>query len=318
MRRAELLREMRSFFDARDYWEVETPLLSRETCVDQWIEPFRVPLHDGTTCYLQTSPEFAMKRLLASGAEAIWQLTKSFRTGEQGTRHNPEFTIAEWYRVGDNHFAQMKFTEEFVRHVLNFAREQGWHSLKLPTEPFLRVTYDEAFEQALGTRVLALTDVELKALARKSLTDAGGDLNAMSRDTILNLLLAECVEPMLAEMGPIFLIDYPASQAALAKVRPDTPDVAERFELYINGIELCNGYHELTNADELRERMKQQNQLRIESKLEPLPVQSHLLDAMEHGLPACSGVALGVDRLIMLALDQSQMDHVIAFPFDRA
>ncbi|QDU35900.1 Elongation factor P--(R)-beta-lysine ligase [Maioricimonas rarisocia] len=320
-RRAILTQAVRTFFDRHGYWEVETPLLSRDICVDAWIDPFCLQGDGDGTLYLQTSPEFAMKRLLAAGADAIWQLTRSFRRGETGQYHNPEFAMLEWYRVGDDHHAQMTFVEALVRHVATQAVEFGAEAAPLSrlTEPIRRLRYDEAFAEFAGSSVLQLEVVDLAELARThdlvvpaSLQQGEGD-----RDDWLNLLLAEIVEPALASLGAVFLYDYPASQAALAKVSPGPPPVAERFELYLDGIEICNGYHELTEADELARRMQQQSDRRVAAGLPALPVESRLLQAMRKGLPNCAGVALGLDRLLMWALGAETLADVMPFPFDR-
>lgn len=315
-RRAELLRVVRAFFDERGYWEVETPVLSRDVVVDAHLEPFTTTDADGTTLFLQTSPEFAMKRLLAAGATAIYQIARAFRREECGTQHNPEFTMLEWYRVGDTHRDQMAFTEQLVRHVFEqFPRSALERS---PESPFDRLTYDESFERHLGRRVLRLTAAELRELAVSRDIRFPATLADEDRDEWLNLLLVECVEPGLRAAGPTFLHDYPASQASLAVVRDEQPPVAERFELYVGGVEICNGYHELTDADELRRRIAVQSAIRARNHRRPLPADSRLLAAMQHGLPPCSGVALGIDRLAMLALGGRTLGEVLAYPIDRA
>ncbi len=306
-----MLTALRDFFRDAGYWEVETPLLSHDVVIDAHLDPYSIRVND-TERFLQTSPEFAMKRLLASGADAIYQVTRAFRRGEVGRMHNPEFTMVEWYRVGDSHHDQMDFTERLVRAMsLEASTEQKLHEPR-----FNRLTYDEAFERAIGVRVLQKSVEGLRHLCRQHevvLPDGLGD----DRDAWLNVLLSECVEPTLGVDGPEFLYDYPASQAAPAKTR-DADGVAERFELYLNGIELCNGYRELTDADVLRRRNAEQNALREKYGHRPLPTYSRLLDAMDAGLPECSGVALGFDRLLMVLTGSASIADVIAFPFDRA
>lgn len=313
--RAQFLKRLRHFFDDSGYWEVETPLLSHDTCVDLWLEPFEVHVGE-STCFLQTSPEFAMKRLLCSGAEAIYEVTRSFRQGEQGSKHNPEFMIAEWYRLGDTHLDQMQFTEQLVRELWDWSYAQGWHQRKPIANEFERWTYQQAFVEFAGVDPLAASDEELRTVAESI---SHSSLKNSPRDEILNVILAELVEPQIAKRPTLFLYDYPASQAALAKISTQDPRVAERFELYLYGSEICNGYHELTDAQELRRRMERQQQLRVENELRPLRSESRLLEAMEqHGLPDCSGVALGFDRLFMFCTEANGIDDVIAFPFDRA
>lgn len=316
--RARLLAFARRFFDEAGYWEVDTPLLSHERVIDPNIEPFIVSSSSNEQLSLQTSPEFAMKRLLASGADAIYQLGKVFRRGELGRRHNPEFTMLEWYRVGDTHHDQMNFVEKFVT---EFAREFERQSVVSPrpspfaTHSFERLTYDQAFERHAGSKVLSRPTGEIVALARRLGVSAPESLLPNDRDGWLNLLLAERVEPHLGHDRPTFLYDYPASQAALARVRVAGPvSVAERFELYVSGIELCNGYHELTDANTLRARIRHE---KAGSERE-IPEPARLLAAMEQGLPDCSGVALGFDRLLMLCLGASSIQQVIQFPFEIA
>ena len=314
-RRANLLGSVREFFAQRNFWEVDTPLLSRDVCVDQWLDPFSVRV-EKIEMYLQTSPEFAMKRLLCSGADNIFQLTRSFRQDEQGPLHNPEFTILEWYRCGDDHHAQMDFVESLIRFLHQQAIERGYPAKPIPDQPFKRLTYDAAFEEFTGRAVLNLSLSELQTL----LSEHHGNPRSagLDRDQLLNSLLAHMVEPRLKSLGAVFIYDYPASQAALARIRPADPPVAERFELYLHGIEICNGYHELTDSAELRERMHSQNEKRRTRGKPPLPINSHLLSAMTDGLPPCAGVALGVDRLIMHCLGEETIAEVIPFPFDSA
>lgn len=332
--RSELLRATRDFFAQHDYWEVQTPVLSRDVLLDAHLDPFVVP-GENLPCngnqknndewFLQTSPEFAMKRLIAAGAEAIYQIAPAFRRGEIGRLHNTEFTMVEWYRVGVTYHEQIDFTEQFVRHFFETATQQSKNNvlLEIVAQPFDRLRYDDAFQQIVGQPILSLSASELETLATKKNVVPPSSLHRDDVDEWRNLLLAELVEPQLGVERPMFLYDYPASQAALAMVREptgddDSPPVAERFELYINGIELCNGYHELTDPSVLRERNRQQVEIRRREQRRELPEESRLLAAMEHGLPACAGVALGFDRLLMLALGATTLHDVLAFPADRA
>lgn len=316
--RASITHGLRSFFVSQGYWEVETPLISQDVCVDLWLDPVAVPVGAGQVRYLQTSPEFAMKRLLVAGAESIFQFTKAIRGLERGPRHNPEFTMLEWYRVGDSDRDQMRFTEALVRQAVRLARDGEIScEVELPRESFLRIPYDIAFERAIGCRVLNLDVFELRDLAI-SLGVRVQSPDTLDRDAWLNLLLAERVEPWIATQGALFLHDFPASQAALAQIRNEVPPVAERFELYIGGVELCNGYHEITDAGELRRRMERQAALRSREQLKSLPVESHLEVAMRQGYPTSSGVALGYDRLLMWLWGLQRIDEVIAFPWEIA
>ncbi|MBC8356144.1 MAG: EF-P lysine aminoacylase GenX [Planctomycetes bacterium] len=310
--RAGLLSRLRSFFAQRDFLEVETPLLSADTVIDRHLDPLQVNLFDdarspdaGKRMWLQTSPEFAMKRLLASGAERIYQVTRAFRGGESGEQHNPEFTIVEWYRVGDSMMTGMKLLGELACELLDADRMS-------------QVSYAEAFQRCVDINPHSATATDLQNAAVSHGITIPDKMPIDDRDQWLNFLLATLVEPKLGVEGPEILYDYPASQAALAQVRNDQPPVAERFELYVNGVELANGYHELQDASVLRERNRHTNRHREADGRYTLPEETRLLAAMEHGLPDCVGVALGFDRLVMLAVGASCLSEVIAFPIDRA
>ncbi len=320
--RAKLLAFTRQFFDDTGHFEIDTPLLSHERVIDPNIEPFDVLVSASERMFLQTSPEFAMKRLVASGAEAIYQLGKVFRRGELGRLHNPEFTMLEWYRVGDTHHNQMDFVERFVidfgreterqRPDMSFFKSQISNS---NSHVFDRLTYDEAFERYTDSRVLELPTSEIVALAKRLEVIAPDSLLSDDRDGWLNVILAERIEPLLGHERPTFVFDYPSSQAALARVRGDgLTAVAERFELYMRGIEVCNGYHELSDAEQLRCRIHHE----AAASGQEIPEPTRLLAAMQHGLPDCSGVALGFDRLLMLCLGHDSVRDVISFPFDVA
>jgi lysyl-tRNA synthetase class 2 len=315
--RAEILRRIRSFFDSRDFIEVETPILSHDVCVDRYIQPIGIPAgevlgastavsHRDNQLWLQTSPEFAMKRLLAAGATKIYQLTKAFRSGERGRLHNPEFTMLEWYRVGDDMVSGMDLLGEFICELLG-----------LPSVE--KKSYREVFENEIQINPLNSSIDELKAACRhQGLAIDGLEPGAGGKDFWLNLLLSQVIEPKLGRPIPLIIYDWPASQSALAIVRKDEYPVAERFELYVDGLELANGYHELLDADELRTRNMRNNQLRIKDGRQLLPEDSRLVSAMSHGIPACAGVALGVDRLVMLATGVQSIDDVLSFPIEIA
>jgi lysyl-tRNA synthetase class 2 len=303
-RRADLLGRVRTFFDARGFLEVETPLLSHDTVVDRHLDPVPVTLfkdarqhEQGEKLWLQTSPEFGMKRLLAAGATAIYQIAKAFRGGaETGPLHNPEFTILEWYRVGDDYAAGMQLLSDLAESVLG----------RGPAE---RMTYRDAFHRHAGFD-------PFHPVARPPIPP--GLPQDADHDLLLDHWLTTQVEPQLGRGRPTILYDYPASQSALACVRPGDPPLAERFELYFNGIELANGYHELLDPAVLRERHRINNQQRAADGKYTLPEESRLLAAMEHGLPACCGCALGFDRLLMVAAGASTIQEVLAFPIARA
>ncbi|OHB68482.1 MAG: EF-P lysine aminoacylase GenX [Planctomycetes bacterium RBG_13_63_9] len=308
--RAELLRRLRDFFAERGFLEVETPILSADTVVDRHLDPFCTdvagpPGESPRRLWLQTSPEFAMKRLLAAGGEAIYQVARVFRLGEQGPLHNGEFTMVEWYRTGDTMDEGIQLTSDLCQAMLR----------RGPAE---RLTYAEAFQQHVGLDPHTCdTEALVSAVAALGIAPPAS-LAADDRDGWLDLLLVERVQPNLGVTRPLLLYDYPASQAALARIRPQDPPVAERFELYVSGIELANGYHELLDPAELRVRNHRANAQRHADGKQTLPEESRLLAAMQAGLPPAVGVSLGFDRLVMLAAGAKNLDEVIAFPFHRA
>ncbi|MEK7323016.1 MAG: elongation factor P--(R)-beta-lysine ligase [Pseudomonadota bacterium] len=307
--RAQLLAELRDFFAARDVMEVETPVLYGAGATDPQLASFSAEYHgpgapSGRTLYLQTSPEFTMKRLLAAGSGPIYQISKAFRNGEAGRRHNPEFTMLEWYRPGWDHHALMDEVEALIRQIL-------------VAPAAARVSYGDLCLRYLGIdpHGAELTELRDAAAARGITAPVGlGD----DRDGWLDFLWSHGVEPRLGGDGrPVFVIDYPASLAMLARLRPGSPAVAERFELYLHGVELANGFHELADGGEQRRRFEQDNARRRGAGLPAMPFDEHLLAALMHGLPDCGGVALGVDRLLMLRIGAQDIGEVLAFPWDR-
>jgi lysyl-tRNA synthetase class 2 len=302
-RRAELLAAVRGFFASRGVLEVETPLLASHGVTDPAIEPLVV--QDGAMLcaprYLQTSPEYAMKRLLAAGSGPIYQLCKAFRDGEAGRRHNPEFTMLEWYRPGFDHHALMAEVAELLELCLG---PGGWR----------KVSYAELFEEHFALDPHRADAAELAAVARAQLDT--GDLE-LDRDGWLDLLLSHRIEPALE--GIVCVYNYPASQAALARVDDSGPvPVAERFEFYVDGLELANGYHELADPAEQARRFAADNAARRRRGLAERAPDPRLLAALQAGLPPCSGVALGFDRLVMAATGAAGLDEVLAFPWGRA
>jgi len=296
--------------------EVETPLLCAAGAVDEHLDPIPAAWHPGgdpareERLWLVTSPEHSMKRLLAAGSGPIYQITRAFRDGERGRLHNPEFTIIEWYRPGIDHLALMDDVEALARALLGGLLDTG-----SDPRPFRRTTYRDAFRGAVGLDPFLAATEDLARAAR----DRGSGIDAAAgRDALLNILLAAAVEPRLGQDAPEFLIDYPPSQAALARVREGDPPVAERFELYIRGLELANGYHELLDAGEQERRFREANARRREAGKVELPLDGRLLRALEAGLPACAGVAMGFDRMVMLATGARSIDEVLAFPIERA
>lgn len=312
--RAELLAQIRAFFAARGVLEVETPALSAAAITDPHLASFKTCYsgpgsQHGRPLYLHTSPEFAMKRLLAAGSGCIYQIARVFRDGEAGSRHNPEFTLLEWYRVGFDHHRLMDEVAELVGMLL-----AGRLALAEPE----RLSYRQIFQHHLNLDPHRATVADLAACAETRNISIPTGMPPDDPDPWLDLLLTHCVEPRLGSGRLTFVHDYPASQAALARLRPDDPPVGERFELYINGIELANGFHELGDAVEQRRRFAQENAARRAAGLPVMPVDEHLLAALEFGLPDCAGVALGFDRLVMLATRKTSLAEVLAFPLDRA
>lgn len=305
-RRAEVIRQIRAFFEDRGVLEVDTPSLSAAAVSDPHLFPFAADyIAEGggsrQTCYLHTSPEYPMKRLLAGGSGPIWQLCKVYRNGETGSRHNPEFSMLEWYRPGLDHHQLMSEVDDLVRSVLRSSAAR-------------RVTYAALFSELLQVDIHECTINQLAGLGRSRC----GFHGELDRDGWLNLLFSHCIEPQLVE--PTMVYAFPASQAALARVveGDDSVPSAARFEMFINGMELANGYFELTDADEQLRRFAADQQLRSELGRAPLPIDQRLVEALAHGMPESSGVALGVDRLVMLALGAASIEEVIAFPFARA
>lgn len=310
--RAQLLAALRHFFAERNILEVETPLLCSSGITDPAIEPFVVVREDtgAPPRFLQTSPEYAMKRLLAAFGEPIYQITRAFRDGETGSRHNPEFSLLEWYRPGFDHHALMQEVADLLHACL------GERLGKNPGElPWRKSSYRQLFQEHLEIDPFTVSIAELERVARRHLDP--GNLSG-ERDLWLDLLMSHVLEPQLGMGSICFVYDYPASQAALARVvEAGDVMVGQRFEVYVNGLELANGYCELTDATEQRERFLRDNSLRRERGQSERPADENLLAALAHGLPDCSGVALGLDRLLMLANGASDINQVLAFDWSR-
>ncbi|MEA3484221.1 MAG: elongation factor P--(R)-beta-lysine ligase [Pseudomonadota bacterium] len=304
--RATLIASIRQFFAERQVMEVDTPAMSHATVTDIHLHTFQTEFvgpgyADGSKLFFMTSPEFHMKRLLAAGSGCIYQINKAFRNEENGRYHNPEFTMLEWYRVGFDHHKLMDEMDDLLQLVLKCGAAQ-------------RMTYQQAFIDVLGVCPLEGSMTELKTAASKlGLSDIAEPEE--DRDTLLQLLFSVGVEHKIGQDVPAFVYDFPASQAALAKINPQDHRVADRFEVYFKGIELANGFHELDNPKEQLARFEQDNAKRLDMGLKPQLIDYHLISALEAGLPDCAGVALGIDRLIMLALGCDHIDQVTAFPF---
>ncbi len=309
--RSEVVWRVREFFHQQGVMEVHVPVLSHDTVVDLHIEPVRLAA-DALACpeagtrelYLQTSPEFAMKRLLAAGLQAIYSIGPVFRAGERGAYHNPEFTMVEWYRVGDDLAAGIALLDRLVQAAIG-------------TGPAQKRKYQQVFLDFARIDPLTATVQELAALGVALKLGVTQDWSN-DRDAWLDLLFSEVIQPQLGLEQPTIVSHYPASQSALARLSDEDPRTAERFELFIGGIELANGYHELLDAAELELRNQGTELKRRLSGKTPLPVSSRLIGAMRAGVPACSGCALGLDRLLMVAMQVQSIDQVLAFPLERA
>ena len=301
---------IRAFFAARGVLEVETPVLSRAGNTDPNIASFSLQFSGRTdgaprTRWLRTSPEFPLKRLLAAGLGDCYELGRVFRDGEAGGRHNPEFTMLEWYRTGWDHLHLIDEAATLVQEALALvSRNAG----------IVKLSYRDLYSQRLGLDPMLASEEQL----RNALGDIRIDPTGLTRDDWLDLLMTHRLQPSFLNDQLLAVYDYPASQCALARIRHDNPPVAERFELYLGQLELANGYHELAEANEQRARFQHDHAIRqMRGHAEP-PLDENLLAALQHGLPACAGVALGVDRLLMAMLGTDRIGDVLAFDFAHA
>lgn len=307
--RAALLKQIRTFFEQREVLEVETPLLSNATVTDQYIDAFETHFDYSSTgktlpLYLQTSPEYAMKRLLCAQSGAIYQIGKAFRHEGEGRWHNPEFTMLEWYRPGFDHHKLMDEVDALLMACLQ-------------TQTSERISYQDAFIKFIHIDPLVATDIQLETAMEKRGINIE-NASSLDKDTKLQLLFGVAVEPRIGQNVPCFIYHFPASQAALAKINPSDSRTAERFEVYFKGAELANGFHELSNAQEQRERFLDDNNKRRKSGLVERPIDDNLLAALASGLPNCAGVAMGIDRLLMIKTGASHIQDVINFTVSRA
>jgi len=300
--RAHIYKQIRIFFESRKVLEVETPLLSSSSCIDEYVDPviitgFKEPA--SAVYYLQTSPELYMKQLLCDGYPSLFQICKSFRKDEQGRLHHPEFTLLEWYRLN---FTLDDLIQEVADLVQNLVS-------KFPVE--IR-DYRDLFLDATGFDPTKTTAAECISFLEKKNTPPGLE----DKKDCITYIMSEYVEPRLPKNTLNFIKNYPADQAALAELNPSDPATALRFELFINGVELCNGYQELREAQEYSRRFNQTNKHRQLRGLEPLSLNEPFLKKIQQGLPPCSGVALGLDRLIMLGMDTPNIQDVLDFTLD--
>ena len=305
--RARLYASIRQFFSERNVLEIETPILSAagntDPNIDSFVTQFSGHVEAGAAQrYLRTSSEFPQKRLLSAGIGDCYELGRVFRNGEAGRRHNPEFTMLEWYRVGWDHHRLMDEVVELVRTALSLVDKNAVVE---------KYTYSDLFEATLHLDPFHCNEDALRA----ALGDVHIDGSDLGRDDWLNLLLTHRIQPQFPADRITLIYNYPASQCALAKIRAGDPPVAERFEVYLGTQELANGYHELTDAAEQRARFERDNLRRRSRGLTEIPLDKNLLAALENGLPDCAGVALGIERLLMAMLGTDDIRDVLAFAF---
>lgn len=301
--RSLFLQKARSFFLEKGFFEVDTPILSKTAPIDEHIEIMTVSLGEGKLGYLHSSPEYAMKRLLSMGSGDIFQIGHVFRQGEIGSFHNPEFTMAEWYRVNTPFSSFIKETIEFIQ-------------IFLGPIPSVQLSYKEAFRLFANINPMKASAAELLKCAKENSVDLSSETEP-DKDTLLHLLMGFVIEPHLGKDVITILTDYPASQAALAEIEEKEGDlVAKRFEVYYKGIELANGYLELTDAKKQKLRLLEANEKRIQGGKAPLPVDTYFLQALEKGLPPCCGVAVGFDRLLLLKNKASSLTEILPFSWN--
>ncbi len=304
--RAAMLKRARLFFDERGVVEVDCPILSQSSSIDPHIDLISALYSNQTPCYMHSSPEYGMKRLLSLGMKDIFQISHVFRDGELSAKHNPEFTLAEWYRVG------LSF-EDMIEETLSFIR------LFLGPLPSETISYRALFLQEAGIDYLSSSTEDLLDYLRAQNIPFWEELQNEGKDAVLNLILGAKIEPVLGRDTLTVLSHYPSSQSALAQKRQiGEEEVAERFEVYYKGIELANGYHELTDAVEQRKRLIEANQQRQSFGKAQLPIDERFLAALASGMPNCCGVAVGFDRLMMLRHGQSTLSDVIAWSWQEA
>lgn len=301
-KRALCLKKIRDFFYTQNIMEVETPLLCQHTVTDPHITSFST-LYNNQSYYLQTSPEYAMKRLLCAGSGSIYQICKAFRYDESGKKHNPEFTLLEWYETDRDHIQLMDNIDLLLQTVFDMP-------------PAIKISYQDLFVAELSIDPLTCELSELKNITKKHIDT---DTTSLTYDDSLNLLLTHCIEPKLGTTEPTFIYNYPPSQAALAKINTQSnPPIAERFELYIQGIEIANGFHELNNANEQYQRFTDNQKIRKKHNTIVPTIDSRFIDALTHGLPDCSGVAIGIDRLMMMFCNSHNIKEIMSFNWDNA
>ena len=315
LERALMLKNIRAFFDLRGVIEVETPLLSRYSTTDPHLDSLQSRFRD-QSCYLNTSPEYAMKRLLADWKKPIYQICKAFRDDELGPNHNPEFTMLEWYRPD---YDSVKLMDEVADLVANLCRLSNIFSMD--KVQFESLSYQQVFEDFVGINPHQTTARECYQFALSNNVEIPRGLAADDElNDWLDWLLTQQVLPAFKKDGFTFLYDYPASQCALAKIAKNEQQVlvAKRFELFFGEIELANGFHELTDASEQLKRFQFENKMRKQAGKEPGKIDENFIAALNSGLPECSGVAIGLDRLLMVLTDNLTINQVLSFSWDCA
>ncbi len=303
--RARLLEQLREFMAVHGVLEVETPMLVNATVSDPHIESFETAFQypgrrNKRKLFLHTSPEYAMKKLLASGSGPIYQICRVFRDNEIGKYHNPEFTMLEWYRPGYDHHQLMGELDKLL--------------LELNFKPAQKKTYAEVFKERtdINPHTAELTELQKKA------ADNGFTAQVDERSILLDFIFSHCISDNLGHECPVMIYDFPVSQSALSRIKDTDPPVAERFELFINGLEIANGFHELCDASEQKNRFVQDNLKRKKSGKPEILIDEKFIEALKHGLPPCAGVAVGTDRLLMAMNHCTDIHEVIAFPVDQA
>ncbi|QFQ32727.1 elongation factor P--(R)-beta-lysine ligase [Buchnera aphidicola (Aphis fabae)] len=309
IKRSKIINNIRLFFLENKILEVETPSLSKSTITDINLTPFETNYFspgnnlNKLKLWLITSPEYHMKRLLSASSGPIYQICRSFRNKEYGQRHNPEFTILEWYQISCSMNKFIDKIDLFFQKILKFEKSE-------------KISYQEVFVKYLNIDPFSTNITELYKISKKfnlaHLTCSEKNLN-----TVMEILFTLLIEPFLGEKRPIFVYHFPAEQASLASLNKKNNHIAERFEIFFKGIELGNGFYELTDYLENKKRLINENKKRYEMNLPIREIDSNFLNAINYGLPSCSGVAIGLDRLIMIALNKKSIDEVISFAFDR-
>ena len=309
--RANILEKIRIFFRNRNVIEVETPSLCGNTVTDVYIDALDSEYHYSSIAdqsqklYLQTSPEYSMKKLLASGYGDIYQICKAFRDEEMGRYHNPEFTILEWYRLEFDHFKLMTEVSSLLMEVLN---------CKQPT----KISYQKIFIENVFIDPLNTNRIELLSVLQKFNKSSDWLIIEEELDILLEVIFSEIIEPLIGIDAPCFIYNFPATQASLARISPNDIRVAERFECYYKGIELVNGFHELADVKIQQSRFEKDNLQRKNKGMLEKPIDSNFILALESGLPDCAGVALGIDRLVMLVCGLKSIEEVITFSINNA